>query len=71
MKLKNANDNDKKAPNELRKEVGKVQHDLDLADEKTLHARSHIDDEYEDANFRNPKIFITTSRNPSQRLVCF
>lgn len=63
--LKKANDNDRKVPNELRKEAGKVQHDLELADDKTLNARSHIDDEYEDANFRDPKVFITTSRNPS------
>ena len=63
--LKKANDNDRKVPIELRKEAGKVQHDLELADDKTLHARSHIDDEYEDANFRDPKVFITTSRNPS------
>ena len=42
-----------------------------MADDKTLHARSHIDDEYEESNYRDPKIFITTSRNPSQRLVSF
>jgi U3 small nucleolar ribonucleoprotein protein IMP4 len=64
-KMQNAKDNDRKAPNELRKEVGKVEHDLELADKKTIHARSHIDDEYEDSNFRDPKIFVTTSRNPS------
>ena len=69
--LRKANDNDQKMPNELRKEAGKVQKDLELADDKTMHARSHIDDEYEDSNFRDPKIFITTSRNPSQRLVSF
>jgi U3 small nucleolar ribonucleoprotein protein IMP4 len=69
--LKNANDNERKVPNELRKEAAKVQHDLDLADNKTMHARSHIDDEYEQSNYRDPKIFITTSRNPSQRLISF
>ena len=71
IKLKNANDNDRKTPNELRKEVGKVSNDLELADNKTMHARSHIDDEYEDANYRDPKVFVTTSRNPSQRLISF
>lgn len=65
QKLQKAKDNDRKTPNELRKEAGKVEHDLELADSKTMHARSHIDDEYEDSNFRDPKVFITTSRNPS------
>ncbi len=71
LMLKKSIDNDRKVPNELRKEAGKVQKDLELADDKTLHARSHIDDEYEESNYRDPKIFITTSRNPSQRLVSF
>ena len=34
-------------------------------------ARSHIDDEYEDAKYRDPKLLITTCRNPSQRLISF
>ena len=34
-------------------------------------ARSHIDDEYEEAKYRNPKLLITTSRDPSQRLITF
>jgi len=71
LMLKKAVDNDRKVPNEIRKEADKVQKDLELADDKTLHARSHIDDEYEESNYRDPKIFITTSRNPSQRLVSF
>lgn len=48
-----------------------MQHDLDLADDKTMVARSHVDDEYEDAQYRDPKILITTSRAPSQRLISF
>ncbi len=48
-----------------------MKNDLELADDKTIVARSHIDDEYEDAKYRDPKILVTTSRNPSQRLVCF
>ena len=51
--------------------MSKVQNDLALADDKTMHMRSHIDDEYEQSNYKNPKIFITTSRNPSQRLTSF
>ena len=39
--------------------------DVELADSKTIVARSHIDDEYEDAKYRDPKLLITTCRNPS------
>ena len=59
------------SPNELRKEIGSVRKDLELADKRTIMARSHMDDEYEEAKYRDPKIFITTCRNPSQRLVTF
>lgn len=45
--------------------------DLDLADDKTIVARTHIDDEYEEAKYRDPRILITTSRNASQRLIQF
>ena len=71
MKMQNAIDNDRKVPNELRKEQDTVRNDLELADKNTMVARSHIDDEYEDAKFRNPKLLITTSRDPSQRLTTF
>mmetsp|Transcript_17392 Transcript_17392/g.23444 ORF Transcript_17392/g.23444 Transcript_17392/m.23444 type:complete len:98 (+) Transcript_17392:121-414(+) len=69
--MKNALDNDRVVPTELRKEKDAVAHDLELADKNTIVARSHIDDEYEDAKYRNPKILVTTSRNPSQRLTTF
>jgi hypothetical protein len=46
-------------------------HDLELADDKTIIARSHIDDEYEEAKYRDPKILITTSREASNRLLQF
>ena len=71
MKMKNAIDNDKAVPTELRKEKDAVQNDLALTDKNTMVARSHIDDEYEDAKYRNPKILVTTCRDPSQRLVSF
>lgn len=71
FKMKNALDNDRKIPTELRKEKTAVANDLDLADKNTMVARSHIDDEYEEAKFRNPKILVTTSRDPSQRLIIF
>lgn len=46
-------------------------HDLELADDKTIVARSHIDDEYEEAKYRDPKVLVATSRNASQRLMQF
>ncbi len=33
--------------------------------------RSHVDDEYAHAEERDPKILVTTSRDPSTRLVQF
>ena len=69
--MQNAIDNDKAVPTELRKEREAVAGDLALADKNTMVARSHIDDEYEEAKYRNPKLLITTSRNPSQRLTSF
>jgi len=64
--LQKSNDrDDDKVPNEIRKEVGAVRKDLELADKNTILARSHIDDEYESAKYRDPKLFITTCRNPS------
>lgn len=63
--MKHALDNDKRVPTELKRDKEKVQKDLELADDKTIVARSHVDDEYEDAKYRDPKLFITTSRDPS------
>ena len=71
VKIKRAIESEKKVPNELRKEKGKLEHDLELADDKTIAARTHIDDEYEEAKYRDPKVLITTSRNASNRLVQF
>ena len=65
VKMQNAIDQDKAVPTELRKERDAVSHDLALADKNTIVARSHIDDEYEEAKYRNPKLLVTTCRNPS------
>ena len=71
MRVRRALNEDKDVPTELRKEKDKIMHDLDLVDDKTIVARTHIDDEYEEAKYRDPKILITTSRNASQRLIQF
>ena len=44
---------------------------MELEDDNTAVPRTHIDDEYAHAGERDPKILITTSRDPSTRLVAF
>ena len=70
-KMRNAIENDKRIPTEFKKDKDKLLHDLELADDNTIVARSHIDDEYEEAKYRDPKILVTTSRNASNRLMQF
>ncbi len=65
LKIKKAIENDKRMPTELRKNRDQLNHDLELADDKTIVARTHIDDEYEEAKYRDPKVLVTTSRNAS------
>jgi len=45
--------------------------ELEHDDINTLVQKSHIDDEYEEAKYRDPAILITTSRSPSMRLLQF
>lgn len=71
LKIKKAIESDKAMPTEMRKNKQQLTHDLELADDKTIVARTHVDDEYEEAKYRDPKVLITTSRNASQRLVQF
>ena len=46
-------------------------HQAALGDDHTIAARTAIDDEYEEAKFRDPKVLVTTSRDPGSRLVQF
>lgn len=48
-----------------------MRHDVELEDDNTAVPRTHIDDEYAHAGECDPKILITTSRDPSTRLVAF
>jgi len=48
-----------------------LKEDMKFDDTKTEIPRSLMDDEYANAGVRDPKIFITTSRKPSSRLVKF
>ena len=61
----------KPIPTELRREEAQLRHDIELEDDNTAVPRSHIDDEYAHAQERDPRILISTSRDPSSRLVQF
>jgi len=65
LKIKKAVEEDRDIPTEFKKNKGQMMKDLELADDKTIVARSHVDDEYEEAKYRDPKILVTTSRNAS------
>lgn len=70
-KLQQAFDNDKAIPTELRGEDKKLRKVLDLADDRTKTQRSTMDDEYAYLGVKDPKVLITTSRDPSSRLSQF
>lgn len=61
----------KPIPSELRKEEAQLRKEVQLEDDNTAVRRSHIDDEYAHAGETDPKVLITTSRDPSSRLIQF
>lgn len=62
----------KPIPTELRREEGSLRHEVELEDAHTGAApRTHVDDEYALAGTRDPKVCVTTSRDPSSRLKQF
>mmetsp|Transcript_24828 Transcript_24828/g.34222 ORF Transcript_24828/g.34222 Transcript_24828/m.34222 type:complete len:268 (+) Transcript_24828:113-916(+) len=69
--LRKALEDGKPVPTELRGEAGKLRGEIDLEDENTREVRSHVDDEYARAAEQDPKVLITTSRDPSTRLAQF
>lgn len=71
LKIKQALQEGKPIPTELRREEEKLRKELDLEDEQTAVPRTHIDDEYANASVKDPKILLTTSRNPSDSLTKF
>lgn len=70
-KLQEALGNNKAIPTEIRGEDKKLRKTLDLADERTKHQRSTVDDEYAYIGVSDPKVMLTTSRDPSSRLKQF
>ncbi|XP_014664394.1 PREDICTED: U3 small nucleolar ribonucleoprotein protein IMP4-like isoform X2 [Priapulus caudatus] len=71
MKLKLAVDENTAIPTDLRKDAIDLQKSLDWDDAGGEGVTSHMDDEYRWAGVEDPKIMITTSRDPSSRLKQF
>lgn len=70
-KIREALEEGKPIPTELRNEEAALRREIDLEDDNTAVPRTHIDDEYANATERDPKILLTTSRNPSAPLSQF
>lgn len=67
-KLKEAIEEGKSIPTEFASEARKLHHDLEL---DIAPAPGSIDDEYATVGSKDPKVCITTSRDPSSRLKQF
>mmetsp|Transcript_26105 Transcript_26105/g.40472 ORF Transcript_26105/g.40472 Transcript_26105/m.40472 type:complete len:297 (+) Transcript_26105:59-949(+) len=61
----------KQIPTEVRASYDKLKTEIDAEDTKTSVAKSHVDDEYGDAGLEDPRVCVTTSRDPSSRLKQF
>jgi len=70
-KIREAVDENHEIPTTLRKEALALHKTLDYEDEGGDGVVSHIDDEYRWAGVEDPKIIVTTSRDPSSRLKQF
>eukprot|EP00357_Protocruzia_adherens_P003976 CAMPEP_0115010604 /NCGR_PEP_ID=MMETSP0216-20121206/23420_1 /TAXON_ID=223996 /ORGANISM="Protocruzia adherens, Strain Boccale" /LENGTH=289 /DNA_ID=CAMNT_0002378861 /DNA_START=109 /DNA_END=978 /DNA_ORIENTATION=- len=71
LKIKAALEQNKAIPTELKAEEKALRHEIDLEDKDTFIPTSHIDDEYALAGVKEPRILVTTSRDPSSRLMQF
>ncbi|KAL6759188.1 Brix-domain-containing protein [Haematococcus lacustris] len=69
--IKKALEEGKPIPTELRGEEKKLRNEVELEDDNTAVQRTHVDDEYAHAGEVDPKVLVTTSRDPSSRLVQF
>ncbi|XP_071960964.1 U3 small nucleolar ribonucleoprotein protein IMP4-like [Antedon mediterranea] len=69
-KIKEALDENKQIPTELQKDALSLKKALDFDDEGASDL-NHIDDEYRWAGVEDPKIMLTTSRDPSSKLKQF
>ncbi|CAO2189723.1 unnamed protein product [Urochloa humidicola] len=70
-RIRQALEEGKPIPTELRNEEHELRRQIDLEDQERQVPKSIVDNEYATANIREPKIMLTTSRNPSSPLVQF
>lgn len=61
----------KKIPTDLKNDALSLQNTLEWDDQASELVTSHEDDEYRWAGIEDPKVVITTSRDPSSRLKMF
>lgn len=61
----------KAIPTEIRGEEKRLRYEMEYDDEVHEKPMNHIDDEYKNAGMFDPKVAITTSRDPSSRLKQF
>jgi U3 small nucleolar ribonucleoprotein protein IMP4 len=69
--LRTAIDNATPLPGHLRKDAVTLKKFVELDDDVTRKFRTTVDDEYALAGVQDPKILVTTSREPSQKLMEF
>ncbi|XP_036994588.2 U3 small nucleolar ribonucleoprotein protein IMP4 [Artibeus jamaicensis] len=70
-KVRRALEENRLIPTELRREALALQGSLEFDDAGGEGVTSHVDDEYRWAGVEDPKVMITTSRDPSSRLKMF
>nr|AAQ96230.1 LRRGT00017 [Rattus norvegicus] len=70
-RVKRALEENQLIPTELRREALALQGSLEFDDAGGEGVTSHVDDEYRWAGVEDPKVMITTSRDPSSRLKMF
>lgn len=70
-RIRDALSQGKSLPTELRASYDRLKQDIDHEDTKHETNTSHVDDEYGDAGWSDPRVCVTTSRSPSSRLKQF
>ena len=61
----------KQVPTELQGDAPRLLGEVEAEDDRTATQRTHVDDEYAQAGLRDPKVCVTTARDPSSRLKQF
>ena len=70
-RLKVALEEGKTIPTDLRENASSIKQGLELDDPDVQPLKTHLDDEYQKVGVYDPKILMTTSRDPSSRLMQF